>query len=314
VNPEHVQRDEAGETAEAPVRDVDAVQPPVLPPAEPVDTPANGLAGAPLPAERIEPVTEAPPEPEPERLPVLQSRYAPRFRMLLGALVGIALGALGATLVIAANHQTSAPSRPWSAWQPSDRGADGAQEIADHVAPAYKLPGGRQLVAVTGGPLEVANLPVRIAFAQGLNATTVRVVSGHGVLYTLCGLGPRCAIATGKASPERMLLLRREALELALYTFRYLNGVDNVVALLPPRRGDKPTKALFFRHDGVRGALDQPLTATLPLPPPTTDSLRRSAQALEIQRLTDHNFFSFTVQQGQDNSAFLVLNPVLPGQ
>ena len=38
----------------------------------------------------------------------------------------------------------------------------------------------------------------------------------------------------GKPSQERLKVLHREALELALYTFRYLPDVEGVVTLLPP--------------------------------------------------------------------------------
>ena len=36
-------------------------------------------------------------------------------------------------------------------------------------------------------------------------------------------------------SEARHALLRREALELALYTFKYVDGVDSVSVFLPPR-------------------------------------------------------------------------------
>ena len=42
------------------------------------------------------------------------------------------------------------------------------------------------------------------------------------------------SIKGGKASEERHKVLQREALELALYTFRYLPDADGVVTVLPP--------------------------------------------------------------------------------
>ena len=240
------------------------------------------------------------------------STYAPRFRMITGALVGIAVGALAATgLLIAGGKPEKGP--PWSAWRPTEHSTkDGADQIARHIGATYRLPSGEQLVLVTGGPLRVAglDLPVRIALDSGGTGSSDEIseVKGRTVMYQLCGLGPRCAIDKGKPTNERFLLLSREALELALYSFRYLGGVDNVVALLPPRRGDRPQNALFFRKDDYGAALGRPIAATLPSPPPTLKALPDSAEASLIGRLTDERLFRYSFQQSQDLSAFLVLN------
>ena len=110
------------------------------------------------------PDADAAPEPEPEtpsRPPFEPiSRHAPRFRLILGALIGVAIGAIGATLVLVSGQGPSTGGDRWSAWKPStDSLGNGAQEIADHVAPAYRQQGGDQLVGVTGGPLKVAASP-----------------------------------------------------------------------------------------------------------------------------------------------------------
>jgi hypothetical protein len=233
------------------------------------------------------------------------SRYAPRFRLLTGALVGIALGAIAATgMVIASQGHKDGP--PWSPWKPAKGGTKGAEEIAQHIAPNYRLPTGDQLVLVTGGPLKVAalDLPVRIAMSNA--GQDIKLVGGKTVLYTLCGLGARCAIDKGKPSTARFLLLRREALELALYSFRYL-GIYNVVTLLPPAPGKKPDNALFFRKGDLNSALDQPLRLTLPNPPPSVESVDTSPEAPAVRSLTGRQLFSYSFEQGQDLGAFLVL-------
>ena len=278
--------------------------------------PARPSDNLPAPASRAE--VGFPQEPLPP------SRYAPRFRMITGALVGVALGALAATaLLLAGGGPKQGPA--WSQWKPSDDDAsDGAEQIARHVGSAYRLPTGDQLVLVTGGPLKVAglDLPVRIALnesssgaqpsgqapAGGQTSDSISVVKGRSVMYQLCGLGPRCAIAKGRPSTERFLLLRREALELALYSFRYLDGVENVVALLPPAPGERPQNALFFRENDYEPALDRPLQETLPQPPPTLSSLPDSPEASLIERLTNDSLYRYAFQQSQDLSAYLVLN------
>jgi hypothetical protein len=283
----------------------------------------------PEPARRPETLPEAPAPPTSTEVGFPSgaqppSTYAPRFRMITGALIGVAIGALAATgLLVAGGGPVEGPA--WSSWKPSDKDTeDGAEQIARHVGGRYRLPSGDQLVLVTGGPLRVAGLdiPVRIAVDEGEQSTvsssplgggassaseSISEVKGRTVMYQLCGLGPRCSINKGKPSTERFLLLRREALELALYSFRYLSGVDNVVALLPPAPGEKPQNALFFRKGDYEGSLDRPLAATLPSPPPTLNALPDSPEATLVQRLTDENLFRYSFQQGQDLTAFLVL-------
>jgi hypothetical protein len=291
--------------------------------AEAVDGERPDERPLPEPAQRPESLPEHTPETLPEPVPrggelgfpggaLPPSRYAPRFRMLTGALFGVALGALAATaLLVAGGGPKQGPA--WSSWKPADRDAnDGAEQIARHVGTAYRLPTGDQLVLVEGGPLRVAglDLPVKIALAESGGSGSsgeASVVGGKTVMYQLCGLGPRCAIAKGRPSTERFLLLRREALELALYSFRYLKGVKNVVALLPPAPGERPENALFFRKRDYEPALDQPLHRTLPSPPPTLNALPDSPEATLIQRLTAENLFRYAFQQSQDLSAYLVL-------
>jgi hypothetical protein len=229
--------------------------------------------------------------------------------MLTGALVGIAIGALAATGLLLAGGGPSGEDGPaWSAWKPSkDSTTDGAEEIARFVGGRYRMSSGDQLVLVTGGPLRVAKLDIPVRLATRETSGGASEVKGRTVMYQLCGLGPQCAINKGKPSTTRFLMLRREALELALYSFRYLGGVKNVVALLPPSPGKKPENAMLFRKGEYESALDRPLATTLPSPPPTLNALPDSPEASLIQRLTDDNLFRYSFQQGQDLSAFLVL-------
>ena len=218
-------------------------QPPDLVPPPPEAPPPPGPEALtpppPPPEEPDHGGAEEPPRPQFEPI----SRHAPRFRLILGALIGVAIGAIGATLVLVSGQGPSTSSGAWSNWQPSTTSlGDGAQQIADHVAPTYRQQGGDQLVGVTGGPLKVAAspdpLPAKIAVASQ-DTTKIGIIRGTTAMYSLCGLGSRCSINRGKPSTQRFLLLRREALELALYSFRYLD-VANVVALLPRRPASAP--------------------------------------------------------------------------
>lgn len=233
--------------------------------------------------------------------------YQSRFQLLFGVLLGIGMAAVVATvLVVAAGKKADNDplATAWADWRPTaSDGLEAVKQIADHVGPRYTLPSGDQLVGVRGGPLEFARLPVTVAVEdQG----DVRMLDDRGVLYNLCGLGKNCSIKEGKPTVARSLVLRREALELALYTFRYVRNVDQVVVILPPRPGDKPSYAMFFRRDDLAASLNRPLAATLPGKPPVPPNVSKLQQAF-IDRLTAGNLFAFTPQEGGDAHIYLVL-------
>jgi hypothetical protein len=281
-------------------------QPPDL---MPPSTPPGPEAPPPPPPDAQVEVSEEP-EDDPRRSFQPISRHAPRFRLILGALIGVAIGAIGATLVLVSGQGPSTRSGGWSQWKPSTSSlGDGAQQIADHVAPTYRQQGGDQLVGVTGGPLKVAAspdpLPAKIAVASQ-DAAKIGIVRGKTAMYNLCGLGARCSINRGKPSRQRFLLLNREALELALYSFHYLD-VDNVVALLPPAPGQRPQNAVFFQRGEFKKVLDHPIDQVLPSPPPSLNGLTDSPQGQLINRVTAPSVYCFSFQQAQDLSAFLVL-------
>ena len=88
-------------------------------------------------------------------------------------------------------------------------------------------------------------------------------------MYNLCGVGQKCSIAEGQPSEERARLLRREALELALYTFKYVDDVDSVITLLPVNLGDPSDGGGRHEHGALPGEeellrqLQAPLDRTL---------------------------------------------------
>jgi hypothetical protein len=273
-------------------------------------------------------VEQAPPPPEHERLPERRTEaggvapvqppavpHAARFQVFTGVLIAFALAALTAAILVASGGGSSSSdgATAWSAFKPSSDGLDtGTREIADYVGRRYRLPAGQQIVAVTGGPLELQGLPMRIAVRHSAaDGGQIDLVGGRGVLYRLCGLGPKCAIATGKTTQERGLLLQREALELALYSFHDLKDVDNVVVFMPPPRGKSPSLALHFRRGEVAGQLARPLRATLPALVPTPATIDKSPEKPFVEALTLGNVFKVTLTQAnQDTSVFLVLDPV----
>ncbi len=241
-----------------------------------------------------------------------------RFLVVYGLLALVLAGAI-AGLVMLLGRPGAEPDAPWSVWQPSGDAETQAQQIADHVGARYRLSDGQQLVGIQAAPPRVQDVPIgaiatRKPPATGSTEPLIDIFPAEETtVFILCGLGENCSIDGGTPSTERLRLLRREALELALYTFRYVDGKNFVVAFLPPPPGEQPTLALFFRRGDLEAALDRPLRTTLPAEtPPQPDEIAPS-EIVTIDRMTETNLFRFEFQQLQDGTAVLVLNdPTLP--
>jgi hypothetical protein len=236
--------------------------------------------------------------------------YQSRFQLLFGVLLGVGMAAIVATVLVLGSapkgQDTAAVS--WAPWHPtSSDGLTAVKEIAQHVGDRYTLPSGHQLVAVTGSPLEYAQLPATIAISARGQYT---IFDGPGVTYTLCGEGKNCSISEGKPTNARFLVLRREALELALYTFRYIKDINEVVAYLPPAPGAQATYAMFFSRDQVQPNLDQPLTATLGAGAPPVPPKVSAASAHRMDALTAPHLYLFRAQVGEDAHPIVFLSPV----
>jgi hypothetical protein len=240
------------------------------------------------------------------------SGYAPRFQFLTGALIAIGVAAVAGLAALAiglSGGDGSDGGTSWSAWRPSSGGTDGAQEVAQHIAGEYRQ-GGEQLVNVKAEGLEYNGVPLSVAVRQdAAHGGAIKIYDDDGILFELCGLGPSCSIDRGKPSTERHLLLRREAFELALYSFRYL-GVNQVVTFLPPAPGKAPTQALYFRKDDVQAELGRPLTASLASRAPTVSSVTLSPDATLVEQVTTRQLFLFSLTGSNfDNRGFIVLDP-----
>ena len=190
--------------------------------------------------------------------------------MLVLALVGV---------VIYAGRSIS-PGPTWSAWKPHGGGLGAAKEIAQHVGSGYRLPGGKQLVDVIAKAPSVSpsaqQIPIHYVAVRGVKGagdTIFPVDSSNSLMFSLCGLGQSCAIATGKPSVERGTLVRREILELALYTFKYVGGVSNVIAFMPPALGTQPLYAIYLQKSDLSQQLKVPLVQTLNAKVPTPSTI-----------------------------------------
>jgi hypothetical protein len=250
------------------------------------------------------------------RPPAAPTPHLHRQRFLVAyGLLAIALGAAAAGVVVALGA-TRGHTAPWSAWRPTAGGLSAARQIAQHVSPTYRLPGGGQLVDVIAKAPSVSpgsqTIPVHyiaIRGTKGKGDQIIDVSSSNSVMFSLCGLGPSCAIATGTASVARGRLVRREILELALYTFKYAGGIDNVIAFMPPKKGAAPQYVVYLRKPDLTAQLREPLTATLATKTPLPNAIPAREVSL-VDATTESRLYSFTLSQAQQGDAILVLAPI----
>lgn len=247
--------------------------------------------------------------------------YRFRFGFVYVLLAAVLGGAVG-SFVVLASRTAPADGESWSSWKPEVRENAFPTAIADHVASRYRLPSGKQLVGVLAGPAEVQELPIRAVLIQHESSTPTReddvevIETGSSVLYNLCGTGERCSILEGEPNPARAQLLRREALELALYTFKYVDGIDSVIALLPVNLGDPKneqddtTTALFLQAKDFKKELKVPLRKTLAAPPPIAGAELDPTDGLVVDQLTRRRLYLYDIQPTQDLSAIMRLAPV----
>jgi hypothetical protein len=242
---------------------------------------------------------------------------ARRFSLAYLALAAVFGAAIGAFIVVL-ERPAPKPPPPWSSWQPTaeDPGAR-QQQISKYVAALYHLTSGNKLVnVIAGGPGGPDNPIDAVAIARTLSPTQRSdiysvITSDKTALYNLCGDGtkPRCSIKEGKPSKARGSVLRREALELALYTFRYIDGVDSVVAFFPPSKGGKATFAFFFVKEAFKDQLHAPLRLTLPQAEAPLPGKLSASEQKTVDALTFPREFRFAVRNGQNGTLVLVLVP-----
>ncbi|HWD65056.1 MAG TPA: hypothetical protein VG405_07760, partial [Solirubrobacteraceae bacterium] len=274
----------------------------------------------------------------------LNSPHSAKFRLVTGFLLGIGVAALALAVALASNAGSNGQMPAWSSWKPSAAGRAGAAEIASHVAPNYRLTPSTQLDVVT--LVNLANTSTQatgtssgltVAVNAGAPGGTpaLSLLSGNTIAYNLCGTGGQsnCELP-GAATPARLLLLRREALELALYTFKYEGGVSNVICVLPPSHSlisslssrlpsakslassSKPVSvAVLFLRSELQPWLGLPLSSTLQTFPPSMAELpawQNTSEADLVSQITARGLFSEQIESEQTGGNLLVLNQLPP--
>ena len=245
---------------------------------------------------------------------VALGRHRPRFAFVYGLLGGVLV--LAVVLVVLYAGRAITPAPKWSSWHPSGGGLGAAKQIADQVGKSYRLPNGDQLVDVIAkapsvSPSSGETIPlhyIAVEGTKGAGSKDYAISPSNSVTYDLCGLGSSCAIASGKPSVARGTLVRREILELALYTFKYVGGVDHVVAFMPPA-STQAQYAIYLQKSDVAAELKQPLAKTLASKVPLPAKIP-AREVHVVDSVTEPRVYKFGVAQAQTGDFVLVLTPL----
>jgi len=273
---------------------------------------------APAPAAETESLARRRPVPD-----VSRHRFAFAY-LVLAAIVGAAVGLIVVLSTGSDAKQHSLVAPKWSQWAPVTTGTLGVREIAQHVGPRYVLADGHQLDGVVAGPMLIPSssgpLPITaIVISSGsAGVTQERLAVDYpqaGALFQLCGSDPTCSIP-GTATLARGQAVRREALELALYTFHYMPEADQVLVFLPPPNGAAPTdasfhRAVFFPRAALAHVLAEPLKVSLP--PESSRIVPGSlppTQKRFVDGVTGPATFHYDLQQSGDNGVLVLLSPL----
>jgi hypothetical protein len=248
-----------------------------------------------------------------------------RFGIAYLALAVVAGLGVGGTILL--YERPADPEEPaWSSWRPVGRETSYPDQIADYVGQRYRLPSGRQLAVVAASPPRVTTgepVPVQAVIIQNQSPlpSAARefeyVRTQDTIMYELCGLGQQCSISEGEPSTERLQLLRREALELSLYTFKYVEGAESTIVMLPPSLGEDPqdarddqAMALFLQKKDFARELALPVRHTLLRATAPSIARLNPREDLVVKRLTDPNIFQYQFQQAPTGGALVLLAPI----
>jgi hypothetical protein len=239
-------------------------------------------------AEDVAAASVAPPAPESPAATRAErahaSAYYTRFSLAYTLLVMLAVGAVGA-LVLLLLRPGAAPVPRWSRFVPTGTPIEKERQIATQVSSEYKSSTVSKLVTVFPGPLEATRflqsssgptsvqVPITLIAVQPDLSTGKHQEGdftffqpGSTVAYEMCGFGAsqqNCGVSS-IAGQNPAPLLHREALELALYTLKYVPGTNAVVAYLPPPSNPQAAAtALLIARNDVSRNLQRPLTKTL---------------------------------------------------
>jgi hypothetical protein len=262
------------------------------------------------------------------------SGYYFRFSVAYALLALVGAAGLAALVVVLARPDAARETR-WSTFVPTGSPVAMARQIATRVSSEYKLPTGRKLDTVVASPLQTTRflqsatgqvsveVPISTVAVEA-DASTGKheegdftaFDAGATVAYQMCGFGSteqNCGIVS-EVTANRGRLLRREALELALYTLKYVPGTTAVLTYLPPPADTQtPETAVLVSRKDVARSLDHPLTRTLTVSKQVLGET--PADGAQVDKLTLPRLYTYDYQTlPGDGTAILVLTSAVTAQ
>jgi hypothetical protein len=213
------------------------------------------------------------------------SAYYTRFSLAYALLAMLAIGAVAALVLILVHLHKSRPAA-WSTFVPTGSALAMERQIATRVSSEYKASTASRLVTVFPGPLDAPRIVQTASGQQQSVAVPITLIAVQPdvstgqheegqftfyhpestVAYNMCGFADtqqNCGVSTASGASATPLL-HREALELALYTLKYVPGTNAVITFLPPPANPNvaPT-AVFLSRQDLQANLHLPLVRTL---------------------------------------------------
>jgi len=262
------------------------------------------------------------------------SSYYSRFTVAYVLLGMVAAAGIGA-LVVILTRPAAVQGPPWSTFKPTGSALEIERQISTQVSSEYKSSTTNRLVSVFPGPLETTGyrqsgsggqtsvqVPITLIAVQPDVSTGKHSLGDYTffhpdstVAYEMCGFGDtrqNCGVSS-ETGANPTALLHREALELALYTLKYVPGTNAVITFLPPPSNPQAAAtAILIARDDVTSNLHRPLARTLKPQQVLTGVALPNANnvgALTASRLYTSNYQTLP----GDGTAALVLNPAATG-
>jgi hypothetical protein len=262
------------------------------------------------------------------------SAYYTRFSVAYMILIMLAVAGVGA-LVLILLRPDAARSPRWSKFVPTGSSLAMERQIATQVSSEYEASALSRLFTVFPGPLQAPRViqadsgPQTVEVPITLIAVQPDVSTGQHeegdftfyhpestVAYDMCGFGDtqqNCGVPSLQgASPEQ--LFHRAALELALYTLKYVPGTNAVITYLPPPANPQAAaRAVFITRSDVKSNLHRPLARTLK-PRHVSLSAVLVPDSGHVDALTRSRTFTTDYQTlPGDGTAALELTPAITG-
>ena len=160
--------------------------------------------------------------------------------------------------------------------------------------------------------MEYAGSQIPLVVRPQKTDASAQAVKGQTVRFEICGLHPKqdCQLPEAVTGALGETLLRREALELAMYALKYAPSLDNVVVTMPPIDPKTTTtpSALMLSRDQVIDDLE-----LRPLALPGTSGGMTVLDAKRIDLRTDRFLYTYQLgqfEEGDKKVPYMVVDPI----